>query len=39
MVEKLRVPTHDEPMIDPKTGKVSQRWYQFFQQLARMLNG
>lgn len=34
----LALPSDREPIIDPKTGRISPNWYQFFRQLVKTIN-
>lgn len=34
----LTLPSEQEPVIDPKTGKITPRWYQFLRALVNVIN-
>lgn len=35
----LALPNPSEPVIDPKTGRMTKNWYQYFVALTKLING
>ena len=34
----LPIPSNKQPVIDPKTGRMTQDWYLFFKRLQELVN-
>ena len=35
---QLALPSDKQPVVDPKTGRINQDWYNFFKQLQQVVN-